>query len=216
MKQRIRIDVVSDVVCPWCYIGKRRLEKALQNLAGKYDFDVTYHPFELNPQLPVEGVNQKEYLVNKFGGEERYHQITAHVTRVAAEEGLTFNFQQQAVSPNTRHAHRIIQWALPFGKQADVKEALMKAYFTEGIDLSKPENLASVSSSAGLNKNDVEALLQTSNGLAAVERAGKEMQQLGITGVPFYIIQNKYGLSGAQPTAIFMETIEEAAKQTTE
>lgn len=216
MKPRIKIDVVSDVVCPWCYIGKRRLEKAIQNLAAKYDFDVTYHPFELNPQLPVQGVNQKEYLVDKFGGEERYHQITAHVTRVAAEEGLTFNFQQQAVSPNTRHAHRIIQWALQFGKQANVKEAFMKAYFTDGIDLSKPENLASVSSSVGLNKNDVEALLQTSNGLAAVERAEKEMQQLGITGVPFYIIQNKYGLSGAQPTAVFMETIEEAAKQTAE
>lgn len=211
MKQIIKIDVVSDVVCPWCYIGKRRLEKAVQNLSDQYDFDITYHPFELNPQIPVAGVNQKEYLVNKFGGEERYNQITEHVTRIAAEEGLTFNFQKQAISPNTRNAHRIIQWAKAFDKQVEVKEAMMKAYFTDGVDLSKPENLVLVAETVGFNKSDVEALLQSTTGLAEVEQAEKEMQKLGITGVPFYIIQNKYGLSGAQPSATFIEVIEKAA-----
>lgn len=210
-KQKIKIDVVSDVVCPWCYIGKRRLEKAVQSLSDKYDFDITYHPFELNPHIPATGLNQKEYLTNKFGGEERYNQITGHVTRIAAEEGLTFNFQKQAVSPNTRNAHRIIQWAKAFNKQLEVKEAMMKAYFTDGVDLSKPENLASIAQTVGLNKSEVEAILQSSTGFAEVEQAEKEMQKLGITGVPFYIIQNKYGLSGAQPSATFIEAIEEAA-----
>ncbi|MBL7845356.1 MAG: DsbA family oxidoreductase [Cyclobacteriaceae bacterium] len=213
MKQIIKIDVVSDVVCPWCYIGKRRLEKAVQNLSDQYDFDITYHPFELNPQIPVAGVNQKEYLVNKFGGEERYNQITEHVTRIAAEEGLTFNFEKQAISPNTRNAHRIIQWAKASDKQVEVKEAMMKAYFTDGVDLSKPENLVLVAETSGLKKSDVEALLQSTSGLAEVEQAEKEMQELGITGVPFYIIQNKYGLSGAQPSATFIEVIEKAATE---
>ena len=210
-KQKIKIDIVSDVVCPWCYIGKRRLEKAVQSLTDKYDFDITYHPFELNPQIPVTGLDQKEYLVDKFGGEERYNQVTAHVTRIAAEEGLVFNFQKQSISPNTRNAHRIIQWAKAFNRQIEVKEAMMRAYFTDGIDLSKTENLIRMAESAGLNKVDVEGLLSTSSGLAEVEHAEKEMQQLGITGVPFYIIQNKYGLSGAQPAATFVEAIEEAA-----
>lgn len=213
MKPIIKIDVVSDVVCPWCYIGKRRLEKAVQNLSDQYDFDITYHPFELNPQIPVAGVNQKEYLVNKFGGEERYNQITEHVTRIAAEEGLTFNFEKQAISPNTRNAHRIIQWAKASDKQVEVKEAMMKAYFTDGVDLSKPENLVLVAETSGLKKSDVEALLQSTSGLAEVEQAEKEMQELGITGVPFYIIQNKYGLSGAQPSATFIEVIEKAATE---
>src|SRR5690606_29807263 len=102
IKTTIKIDVISDVVCPWCYIGKRRLEKALNKLDSEYTFEVTYHPFELNPSITESGVNQKQYLSQKFGGEERYEKITAHVTQVAAEEGITFNFHKQAVSPNTR------------------------------------------------------------------------------------------------------------------
>jgi len=210
-KQKIKIDIVSDVVCPWCYIGKRRLEKAVQSLSDQYDFDITYHPFELNPKIPVTGLDQKEYLVDKFGGEERYNQITKHVTRIAAEEGLVFNFQKQSISPNTRNAHRIIQGAKAFNRQVEVKEAMMRAYFTDGVDLSKTENLIRVAESAGLKKVNVEVLLSTSSGLAEVEQAEKEMQKLGITGVPFYIIQNKYGLSGAQPSATFVEAIKEAA-----
>src|SRR5688572_22315651 len=111
MKPVIKIDVVSDVVCPWCYIGKRRLEKAIDQLSPDYTFEIEYHPFELNPNTPSEGVNQKEYLTEKFGSEDRYHQITAHTTQVAAQEGLSFNFDKQRVSPNTRLMHSIIQLA---------------------------------------------------------------------------------------------------------
>lgn len=210
-KTTVKIDVISDVVCPWCYIGKRRLEKALSQLADTHTFEVTYHPFELNPTIPETGVDQKQYLSQKFGGEERYAQITEHVTRIAAEEGLVFNFHKQAVSPNTRKAHRIIQLARQVNKQVEVKEAFMKAYFTDGVDLSKNDNLINVAEQAGMERAQVAQLLSSDQGVADVIRAEKEIQQLGITGVPFYIVQNKYGLSGAQPTEAFVEVLQKAA-----
>lgn len=211
IKTTIKIDVISDVVCPWCYIGKRRLEKALNKLDSEYTFEVTYHPFELNPSIPESGVNQKQYLSQKFGGEERYEKITAHVTQVAAEEGITFNFHKQAVSPNTRTAHRIIQLAKHVDKQAEVKEAFMKAYFTDGVDLTKMDNLIAIAQHAGLEGEIVAQLISGKQGVAEVIQAEKEIQQIGITGVPFYIVQSKYGLSGAQPPEAFIEVIQKAA-----
>lgn len=208
-KPIVKIDVVSDVVCPWCYIGKRRLEKAVSELSNEYNVEITYHPFELNPAMPQEGVNQKQYLINKFGSEDKYNQITQHVSTVAASEGLSFNFDQQQVSPNTRDAHRIIELARKEGKQLELKEAFMKAYFTDGIDLSKKENLISIAIENGIDKQKVENLLAGEEGLAEVELAEAEMQKLGISGVPFYIVNNRYGISGAQPTQTFKEAIQE-------
>ena len=208
-KPVIKVDVVSDVVCPWCYIGKRRLEKSIASLADKYDFEIEYHPFELNANMPVEGTDQKSYLANKFGGPDRYVQLTNHVSNVAAGEGLQFDFQKQNVLPNTRNAHRIIQFAKQFGKQAEAKEAFMKAYFEEGIDLSKKENLVAVAVKAGVPAEQVQQLLAGDEGLVEVAMAEKELQNLGITGVPFYIINNKYGVSGAQPSHAFTQAFED-------
>lgn len=214
-KPKIKVDIVSDVVCPWCYIGKRRIEKAMGTLADKYDFEVEYYPFELNPQMPVEGVNQKEYLSAKFGGEDRYDKITANTTATAAQEGLKFDFSKQKISPNTREAHRIIQFAKQEGKQPEVKEAFMKAYFEEGVDLSKKENLVSVAVNAGLSKKGVETLLSANEGLAEIEHTEHELQKLGISGVPFYIINNKYGVSGAQASETFIKAFEDIGKEIT-
>lgn len=208
-KPKIKVDIVSDVVCPWCYIGKRRVEKAMDALRDKYDFEVLYHPFELNPQMPLEGVNQKEYLSAKFGGEDRYDKITANTTAVAAQEGLAFDFDKQKISPNTRNAHRIIQFAQLAGLQPEVKEAFMKAYFEQGVDLSKMDNLVSVAVGAGLSKEAVETLLTSDTGLSAIEQAEQELQKLGISGVPFYIINNKYGVSGAQASETFIKAFED-------
>jgi predicted DsbA family dithiol-disulfide isomerase len=213
-KPKIKVDIVSDVVCPWCYIGKRRIEKAMDALNTKYDFEVEYHPFELNPQMPAEGVDQKQYLSAKFGGEDRYNQITAQTAATAAQEGLAFDFSIQKISPNTRNAHRIIQYARQEGKQPAIKEALMKAYFEQGFDLSKNENLISVAVSAGLSKDEVEQLLASDQGLAEVIHAERELQKLGISGVPFYIINNKYGISGAQPTETFVQAFEDITRET--
>ncbi len=213
MKTKIKIDVVSDVVCPWCYIGKRRLEKAVDELASEYDFEIEYHPFELNPTTPDSGFNQREYLTKKFGGEERYAEVTNHVVGVAAEEGLTFDFSKQTISPNTRKAHSIIQFAREEGKQLEVKEAFMKAYFTDGVDLSKKENLVDVAVQAGLDAEQVEKILADENAMVQVALAEQELSKLGISGVPFYIINNKHGISGAQSSETFVKAFQEIGKE---
>lgn len=209
MKATIKIDVVSDVVCPWCYIGKRRLEKAVAKLSSVYDFDIEYHPFELNPSTPETGLNQKEYLTKKFGGEDRYTELTNRVVGIAADEGLNLDFSKQLVSPNTRKAHSIIQFAREEGKQLAVKEAFMKAYFTDGVDLSKKENLISVAVQAGLDVTKVEKVLEDENAPIQIALAEQELSKLGISGVPFYIINNKHGISGAQSPETFMKAFEE-------
>ena len=213
MKPVIRIDIVSDVVCPWCYIGKRRLEKAMDELKDQYAFDVSYHPFELNPAIPKEGRDQKEYLTSKFGGASKYEQITNHVSSIAAAEGIEFNFNRQDISPNTRDAHRIINLAAEHGVQKIVVEALFKAYFTDGTDLSKTSNLVAVASSAGLDKDVVEKLLSSDDKIAEVIAAETQMQSNGITGVPFYIVNNKYGVSGAQTSSTFIDAFRQIGKE---
>lgn len=212
-KPKIKIDVVSDVVCPWCYIGKRRLEKALDKLSGQFDFEVEYQPFELNPDVPKEGLNHKEYLTKKFGGEARYKQITEHVAQTAATEGLKFDFSRQLLSPNTRDAHRIIMLAKDQGKQKEVKEALMKAYFEDGVDLTKTENLVAVAVKAGLDEATVIGWLSSEEGLEEVQMKEQINYQRGISGVPFYIINDKYGVSGAQPTEAFVEMLTQVGKE---
>jgi len=203
-KIKIRIDVVSDVVCPWCYIGKRRLEKALSQLPENYEVDLNFLPFELNPDTPKAGVDHKQYLANKFGGSDRYDKLTAHVTGVAAGEGLKFDYAKQSVMPNTLDSHRLIQYAKRFGKQAEVKEALMKAYFIDGVDLSKKENLLAIAQKNGF---DAQALLNSDEGALEVKQLEEVNHQRGISGVPFYIINNKYGVSGAQPSDTFVEIL---------
>jgi len=203
MKPSIKIDVVSDVVCPWCYIGKRRLEKAIEQVADRIDIVVEYHPFELNPEMPLEGRHQRDYLVKKFGSEAKYEQITGNVTATAAQEGLVFDFTKQKISPNTRQSHRLIYFAKQQGKQLEMKEALMKAYFTDGIDLTKNENLVQVASLVGLDTTEVNTFLLSQEGLNEVVAEEKLNVQRGISGVPFFIINNQYGVSGAQPSEVF-------------
>lgn len=212
--QKITIDVVSDVVCPWCYIGKRRLEKAIESLKGEFELVINYLPFELNPSMPKEGKNQKEYLTTKFGGEERYKQLTENVTYVAAEEGLQFDYNRQQVSPNTRDAHRLIWLAGNEGCEQQVVEALMKAYFEEGADLTNNMNLLDIISEAGLDREKADALLNSEEGLVEVKYLEQLNHQRGISGVPFYIINKKYGISGAQLPSTFVKTIKEISLET--
>ena len=208
-KPKIKVDVVSDVVCPWCYIGKRRLEQAIEQLSTKYDFQVEYHPFELNPAMDPKGVNQKEYLTEKFGSTQRYEQIVQHVTEVAATEGLHFDFIKQSVAPNTRAMHAIIAFAKTKGKQLETKEAYLKAYFTDGVDLSQLTNVLTVAESVGLQKDEVAGVSSNPKMLSQVAAAEAHLHQLGISGVPFYIINNRHGLSGAQPSNVFAKVFEE-------
>jgi predicted DsbA family dithiol-disulfide isomerase len=213
IKPVIKIAVVSDVVCPWCYIGKRRMENAVKTLSGQFDFEIAYYPFELNPAMPLSGRNQKEYLSKKFGDESEYERLTNHVTEIAETEGLKFDYSKQNISPNTRNAHRLILFAKESGKHIEMVEALFKAYFTDGVDLSKNENLADVAASVGMDKSKTEEFLKTDTGIAEVAVAEKELQKVGITGVPFYIINDKYGVSGAQSTETFIQAFQNVAKE---
>jgi predicted DsbA family dithiol-disulfide isomerase len=210
-KLKIRIGVVSDVVCPWCYIGKRRLEKAMDMLTDRFDFDVEFFPFELNPHMPEEGLDNREYLCRKFGGEAKYEELTNHIKSIAAGEGLEFNLELQATAPNTRNAHRIIMLARDDSRQMEMAEALFKAYFTEGIDLSKIDNLVDISHQAGLDREKIDLLLHSNTGKLEIEMAEKELQDLGITSVPLFIIDNRLAISGAQSIDAFAKAFEEAA-----
>jgi predicted DsbA family dithiol-disulfide isomerase len=212
-KEKIKIGVVSDVICPWCYIGKRRLEKAIHQSSDRFDFEVEYFPFELNPHMPEGGSNYREYLIEKFGSESRFHQLTNHVRQIAAQEGIEFNLDIQTVSPNTRNAHRIILLAKEDGKQNDVVENFYSAYFCEGIDLSKKDNLLDIAARSGLDRGKIEQLLESNTGKVEIEMAEKELHDLGITGVPLFIIDNKFAISGAQPVDAFIQAFEEAAME---
>jgi predicted DsbA family dithiol-disulfide isomerase len=209
-KRKIKVDVVSDVVCPWCYIGKRRLEAAIRKVNNDIEVEVNYLPFELNPNIPASGTDQKQYLAAKFGGEDRYRQLTAHVASIASQEGLRFDFDRQSVMPNTLNAHRLIQFAGTLGVQASVKEAMMKAYFEDGIDLSSNENLLTVAQSAGLDRSAAEDLLRSDKDVSAIRELESLNRRRGINGVPFFIINDKYGVSGAQPSDTLAEIFKEA------
>ena len=211
--QKITIDVVSDVVCPWCYIGKRRLEKALSDLKRVYEFEVNYLPFELAPNMPKEGKDQKEHLAEKFGGEGKFRQLTAHVAAVAAGEGLHFDYSKQQKTPNTRDAHRLIWLAKKEGVQGQVKEALLNAFFEKGIDLTKDENLVDIVAEAGLDRGKAASLLASDEGLAEVKYLEGLNAQRGVSGVPFYIINGKYGISGAQPSSSFIQAFKQIGEK---
>jgi predicted DsbA family dithiol-disulfide isomerase len=211
MKPKIRIDVVSDVVCPWCYIGKKRLEKAMINLKDEFDFEMQYHPFELNTSIPAGGVASRDYMIEKFGGEDRYEQLTGRVAQVAATEGLTMDFDKQIVTPNTRKAHALIARAAVEGKQLKLVDAFFKAYFTDGVDLSKDENLVSIAVNNGLSQESAETVIKDEDALLGIAMEEQEVQKLGITGVPFYIINRKFGVSGAQTPEHFVEVLREAS-----
>lgn len=212
IKPVIKIDVVSDVVCPWCYIGKRRLENAVAAASDKYTFDITYHPFELNADTPPSGVNQREHLAEKFGGDDRYESITSHTSGVAREEGIDMNFERQRVLPKTRKAHALIFAALNEGKQLAVAEAMFKAYFTDGVDMSQDENLIATAVSAGLSTAAAEVALHSKEVMKSIADQEREMQNLGIRGVPFYIFNSEYGVSGAQPSETFLKVFDELEK----
>lgn len=209
-KPIINIEVISDVVCPWCYIGKRRLEKAMELASDHFDFYVEYFPFELNPHLPEEGVDQVSYLRKKFGSEERYQELTEHVRMIAAREGLVYNMHLQQTIPNTRNVHRIIMIAREAGKQLEVVEAFFKAYFTDGANLTDLQTQLAIAAEAGLDTEGLDDLLQSNTGNLEIEMAEKELQDLGITSVPLFIVENRFAISGAQSVEAFTKAFYDA------
>jgi len=204
----VRIDVVSDVVCPWCFIGKRRLEKALA-LRPDIPVEVHYRPYFLNDWIPREGISREQYLITKFGSVDRYKGIAGRVQAAAREEGLTYAADKISRQPNTTDAHRLIHWADQVGKAPEMKQKLMDMYFTEGADLTDREVLAKAAAEVGLG--DVREALASERDVAEVEREAEAAKEAGIQGVPMYVFGGRFAVSGAQAPEYLAEAIERAA-----
>ena len=206
------VDVVSDVVCPWCYIGKRHLDAALATLAeaGQPLPTVRWHPYELNPDLPAEGVDRRDYLERKFGGAARAAQVYDRVRRAGTQAGIAFDFERIALQPNTRDAHRLIAWAQTRGDATALVERLFRAYFIEGAFVGSHEVLGGLAAEVGEDRDAAIDFLSSETGRGEVVEAEERASQLGITGVPFFIVDGRYGLSGAQPAEAIVEALRRA------
>jgi predicted DsbA family dithiol-disulfide isomerase len=208
------VDVISDVICPWCYIGKRRLEKAIAR-RGQRDVRVRWHPFQLNPHLPKEGMNRKEYRTAKFGSWERSLALDAEVTEAGRGEGIPFAFDRIMRTPNTLDAHRLIGLAHTEDVQDAVVEAVFRAYFAEGRDISNTTVLLGVVAGAGLDRGRAEAVLSGDEGLAAIRAAEEQARRSGVQGVPLFRINNTVALSGAREPSAFLAAFEQVGAGTT-
>ncbi|MEM1040479.1 MAG: DsbA family oxidoreductase [Pseudomonadota bacterium] len=212
----ISIDVVSDVMCPWCYIGKRRLEQALSLLGDTVAVDVRWRPYQLDPTLPKEGKDRRLYLEQKFGGPEKAKEIYSRIEDAGRAEDLDFKFSAIKLSSNTLDAHRVIRWSS--SENSAVRDALIERlfqfYFMEGGNLGDTEALVQVATDAGMDGSVVAALLATDKDRAEVEQEIAMAQQMGVTGVPCFIINNKYAVMGAQEAGHIAEAVRQAAAET--
>jgi predicted DsbA family dithiol-disulfide isomerase len=204
----VSIEVYSDVVCPWCFVGRRRLEKAVQQLEGKHEVRVTWKPYQLNPWMPPEGMDRAEYRRMKFGSAERSSGMDARLVEAGRGEGIDLRFDRIRRTPNTLAAHRLIWLAERQGQQIAMVDTLFRAYFTDGRDIGDAEQLVELAAAAGLDADEVRAFLAAEEGLAEVQVEEEAGRALGIDGVPFFLLAGKYGVSGAQPPEVLVDVIE--------
>jgi predicted DsbA family dithiol-disulfide isomerase len=208
----LKIDVVSDVICPWCFLGKRRLDKALA-MVPEVTAEVIFRPFFLDPTIPREGMDRRAYMVAKFG-EERLKTIHDPLIEAGKEDGVPYQFDKITRTPNTMDAHRLLRWAQPEGVQAAVAEALFMAYWNKGEDVGDPEVLAAIAGANGLDGASVREKLATTEDAEAVMAEVAQAQAIGVTGVPTFILINRYGVVGAQSPAFIADAIRKAAAET--
>ena len=206
----VSIDIFSDVVCPWCYIGKRNLEKALKIITSNRDdlnISVDWRAFQLNPALPMGGVSRQEYTASKFGGRENAKAIYDRVRLAAEQIGLTLHFDDIIVQPNSTKMHELIYASKETALTDDLIEALFKAFFIDGRDLSRKENIRQIARDVGMSDEVIHNTVESDNYAGQVSEDLKESHRLGISGVPFYVINAEIGLSGAQPPEMIAKTI---------
>jgi predicted DsbA family dithiol-disulfide isomerase len=204
----VKIEIWSDVVCPWCYIGKRRLEHALTEFEHADQVEITWRSFQLHPEAPRgEAVPTAAYLARRFGPQSA--QMTARVGEIAKGEGLYFDFSR-ALSVNTLDAHRLLHLAADLGVADAAKERLLRAHFVEGADLSDPDTLVALMQEAGADPDRARAVLASDEYSGDVRSDIAQARALGATGVPFFVIDSKYGISGAQPTETFLQALRAA------
>ncbi|MDA9004718.1 DsbA family oxidoreductase [Amylibacter sp.] len=203
-----KIDIISDPICPWCYIGKTRLDRALE-LNPTHNFIIEWHPFQLNPTMPKDGMDRREYLEAKFGGQKEAIEVYSNIDKTATETGLSLNFGGIKRTPNTIDAHRLIHWAGIEGRQNSIIDRLFKAYFQEGRDISEHSVLTRIASAAGMDQDVVRSLLKSDADKDDIKARDTDARKRGIQGVPAFVVANEYIIQGAQTIDIWDNIIKE-------
>jgi len=209
--KKLSIDMISDVVCPWCFLGKRHLDTAIAALPD-ITFDVTFRPFFLDPTIPAEGLDRHTYMLNKFGAEKLK---TIHDPLIAAgkQVGIDYAFDQITRAPSSMNAHRLVRWSHFIGSQRQVMEALFTAYWSWGKDVSDIEVLKTIAIVNGLNGPEIAEELATDRDKKEVLEEAQMVQQIGVQGVPTFVVNRKYGMTGAQPVASMIEMFKQIAAE---
>ena len=209
----MQVDIYSDIVCPWCYVGKRRMERALAQLNGGAQARITWRPFQLNPTMPLDGMDRTTYLKAKFGSLEAFAQMEEQLLAAGADEQIPFAFEKIQRTQNTFAAHRLVWYAAQHGKQDEVVEALFRAYFLEGKHIGDVKTLTHVAAEAGLDRTEAETFLASETGVVEVKAEEAIGRRLGIRGVPYFVFNGTVSISGAQPPDMFVSAIRQAEKQ---
>lgn len=208
----IKLDILSDPICPWCYIGKAQLDRALE-AAPAHPFTVEWHPFQLNPEMPAGGMDRRDYLEAKFGGRDGAIEVYSRIATHAEAAGLEINFDRIARTPNTLNAHRLIHWAGLEGRQTPMVAALFRAYFVEGKDIGDAESLMQIAKGAGLEAAMVTRLLASDADIEDIRARDANARARGVTGVPTFIIANQHVLTGAQSPDLWSTVIDDISDQ---
>jgi len=208
----IKLDIISDPICPWCYIGKANLDRALA-AHPDHPFMIEWHPFQLNPDMPPQGMDRRDYLELKFGSKEAAVRVYAEIARKAEEAGLEIDFAAIKRTPNTLDAHRLIHWAGIEGVQTFVVSALFRAYFVEGRDIGSNDVLCNIAGASGMDADMIERLLKTDADIDDIRQRDAEARERGVRGVPTFIVSNQSVLTGAQPADLWGQVIIELNEQ---
>jgi predicted DsbA family dithiol-disulfide isomerase len=203
----MKIDIIVDTICPWCYVGKKRFEKALA-IRPQPDLEVGWRAFQLNPRMPEEGMDRREYVTEKFGGLERAYAIHGSLIQAGAEEGIVFDFGKIDRTPNTVNSHRLVRYAAEFGIQTPVISAVFDAYFLDGQDIGDLEILADIAGTAGLDRASTLEFLESDTDAATILAEDELARRLGVNGVPCFIVDRKYAVSGAQSPEVLVQVFD--------
>jgi len=206
------ITIVSDTICPWCFIGKRRLEQALAQ-RPMLQSRIHWQPFFLNPDMPPAGMPRRDYLRAKFGGEDNAQAIYARIAAAGQDTGIDFRFEAISRTPNTLDSHRLLHWAASRGVQHELAEELFRRYFQDGEDIGDPVVLTDVATAVGLDTTLIRRRLSDDEDRDSVIEAARGARRLGVEGVPFFILDNRYGLSGAQPLEVLLQVIDRVMRE---